>query len=92
MNCPICNKPMKKTAWRITSNAKEGKAQKKVRYMRNMTVLAISVKRMLSGLRQKFQSQNSPQAVPPRPAKYEHFIVDLRCLYFEKLGLCRGSQ
>ena len=24
MDCPICNKPMKKIAWRITSNGKEG--------------------------------------------------------------------
>jgi hypothetical protein len=23
MNCPVCNKPMKKIAWRITNNRKE---------------------------------------------------------------------
>ncbi len=28
MNCPKCNKPMKKIAWRITNNGKEGEAYK----------------------------------------------------------------
>jgi len=28
MNCPICNKPMKKIGWRITSNGKYGDAFK----------------------------------------------------------------
>jgi len=26
MDCPVCHKPMKKIAWRITSNGKDGKA------------------------------------------------------------------
>jgi hypothetical protein len=33
MNCPVCHKPMKKTAWRITSNGKEGDGFKE--YERN---------------------------------------------------------
>jgi hypothetical protein len=28
MNCPICKKPMKKIAWRITTNSQEGKELK----------------------------------------------------------------